>query len=527
MAVNNTHQEYLERTEAWQRARDIIGGEDLIKAAGEKYLPRLESQSDEEYAAYKVRASLFNATARTLAGYVGMIFRRPPYLRVPPLESAIGKKMAEFCNDTDLLGTSLYGYAKAAVSEVISVGRCGSLVDWEGGASLMGQGENRAYAVLYKAEQILNWRVERVNGRCIATLVVLLEQVGSPALGGDMQDLFDTKTTEQIRVLRLERSSEHGAGSAEALRYVVDLWQPKKVDGKSLMVDGKNGKTEWQLVSTIIPLRQGKPLGQIPFVFHGPEDSRPTVPRVPLDDIITVNLGHYRMDADYKHGLHFTALPTAWVSGFEKEAALRIGSSVAWVTEALGATAGFLEYTGQGLTSFERALDHAERLMSVLGSRLLEGQKKVAETAEAMQIRQSGEDCILSSMATSVSESLTQVLRWAYWWNSTEDKPEMITDQQALMELNSDFRTKGMTSQEITALVAAWQAGAISQDTMLNIFRRFEILPDGRTNEEEALLVKSGQTTTDNIIHANTDKSQGNLNAVQESDSLQGKVGKN
>ena len=53
--------------------------------------------------------------------------------------------------------------------------------------------------------------------------------------------------------------------------------------------------------------------------------------KLPLADIIAANLDHYRLDADYKHGLHFAALPTAWVSGFDKAAALRIGSSSAWV----------------------------------------------------------------------------------------------------------------------------------------------------------------------------------------------------
>jgi hypothetical protein len=45
------------------------------------------------------------------------------------------------------------------------------------------------------------------------------------------------------------------------------------------------------------------------------------------------------------------------------------------------------------------------------GSRLLEDQKKVGETAEAIELRQSGENSVLSSIATSVSESLTQILR--------------------------------------------------------------------------------------------------------------------
>ena len=37
--------------------------------------------------------------------------------------------------------------------------------------------------------------------------------------------------------------------------------------------------------------------------------------------------------------------------------------------------------------------------------------------------------------------------------------------------------------------LAAWQNGALSRDSMLDLFRRGEILPDGRTNEEEERLV--------------------------------------
>jgi hypothetical protein len=43
----------------------VLAGEDAVKAAGERYLPRLDSQKDEEYAAYKARGSFFGGTART------------------------------------------------------------------------------------------------------------------------------------------------------------------------------------------------------------------------------------------------------------------------------------------------------------------------------------------------------------------------------------------------------------------------------------------------------------------------------
>ena len=66
-----------------------------------------------------------------------------------------------------------------------------------------------------------------------------------------------------------------------------------------------------------------------------------------------------------------------------------------------------------------------------------------------------------------------------------------IPATQVLLQLNTDFSTKGMDSQELQAVVAAWQSGPISRDTMFELFRKGEILPDGRTNEDETLLINS------------------------------------
>jgi len=47
------------------------------------------------------------------------------------------------------------------------------------------------------------------------------------------------------------------------------------------------------------------------------------------------------------------------------------------------------------------------------------------------------------------------------------------------------------------AIQGVWQAGAISQDTMFELFRRGEILPDGRTNQDEAALIGKKPKTAD------------------------------
>jgi len=74
--------------------------------------------------------------------------------------------------------------------------------------------------------------------------------------------------------------------------------------------------------------------------------------------------------------------------------------------------------------------------------------------------------------------------------------PDDVTRDQVLLELNTDFSTKGLSAQELPAIVAAWQNGALSRDSMLDLFRRGEILPDGRTNEEEERLVGAAGPVT-------------------------------
>jgi hypothetical protein len=54
-----------------------------------------------------------------------------------------------------------------------------------------------------------------------------------------------------------------------------------------------------------------------------------------------------------------------------------------------------------------------------------------------------------------------QVLCWAYWWNSTESLPDDVTNEQVLIELNTDFSTKGLASQDIQAIVAALNAPVV------------------------------------------------------------------
>jgi hypothetical protein len=133
-------------------------------------------------------------------------------------------------------------------------------------------------------------------------------------------------------------------------------------------------------------------------------------------------------------------------------------------------------------------MDRDERLMAVLGTRMLESQKRAYESAEAIELRQTAETSSLGAIAISVGQSLTALLRWVHWWHSTEERPEDIGAEAVLVELNQDFNPKALAGDELVAVVQAWQAGAISRETLMDLLRRGEVLPPGRSNEEEARL---------------------------------------
>src|SRR5512146_3014896 len=114
MPVNARHPEYDAALPVWSRARDVVAGEDAVKAAGTKYLPRLDSQNDEEYAAYKARASFFGATARTLEEYLDLVFHRATALRLGER-----KTLQAFAAECDLWGLDFVRYARRVVAEVL------------------------------------------------------------------------------------------------------------------------------------------------------------------------------------------------------------------------------------------------------------------------------------------------------------------------------------------------------------------------------------------------------------------------
>ena len=461
MAVNTPHIEYSKYIGQWVKLRDTAEGQEAIHAKTTEYLPKLGGQDDEEYNAYLTRALFYEATGRTIDGLSGMIFRKPPTKDLPT-------GLEKFSGNITLDGLSLQEFAEDIVDDGLTVGRAGILVDHptvEDAALTVAEAEAgniRPFLKKYKAEAIINWKVRGVANSQILVEVRLAETEEIPGLE------FESETVMQIRVLDFN----------DAGQYRQRVYRK---------VEGDNKKDEWiQFGPDIIPLMNNKALDFIPFVFVGVKNSSADVEKPPLIGLANVNISHYKTTADLEHGAHFTALPTAVVTGAavqtddsgtpEEGEDYKIGSATAWVFTDPDTKAFFLEFKGQGLSSLENRATVKEQYMASLGARMLSPDKKTAETAETAQIHRLGENSVLASLSQSISASLEKALEIFNMWLGAEG--------DIVYQLNKDFIAISMTAGKLKELVAAWQAGSMAYADLLENLKKGEIINEERTEEE-------------------------------------------
>lgn len=473
MPVSFQHPEYTEYFDKWQRCEDVAAGQDAIHSAGSKYLPRLADQTSTEYDSYKNRTPFYNATWRTIVGLQGMLFRKPPHMELPPV-------IEPMMDNVTLDGTPMHMFALELAEECLKLGRVGVFTDYpmvDTSAATKADALEKNYRPLlklYRAKSIINWKTRTINNATILSMVVLKECVPSPV------DEYEDKDDFQYRVLDLV-DRDLGDGVVKTV-YRVRVIVIKK--------DASGRETE-ETISETFPMIDGQHLDSIPFQFIGVDDVNWRVDEPPLIDLVDLNLSHYRTAADYEHGCHFTGLPTPVISGYTPEstedgtpAKFYIGSMTAWVFPRSDATASFLEFKGEGLNALEKNLSKKEAQMAILGARMLEVSRgNGVESANTAAIHRSGEQSMLSSVAQAISIAVTKVLKVFAKFAGADDS-------KIKFELNRDFFPAPMDALTLTALIAGWQNGAISYETLFENLKKGEIVKPDVTSEAELKAIK-------------------------------------
>jgi len=438
--VDTKHPAHTAMLDSWAVMYDTCVSEKHVQSKGVEYLPRLDEMTDPQYEGYKRRAEFPMFTKHTLDSFVGMAMRKDLLIEGIDEEHP-------FFKNCDGKGTSIQGYAEKLVRQFLQYRRCGTLIEMPSTDPNQSLADAEAQNVtarlaFYNHTSIINWKTSTENNINTLTLVVLHE------LKDVSENEFEHVYENSYRVLRLVK----GVYSQEI--YDNDLVH----------------------VKTITPFKDNKPFSFIPFVIHG----GPTVASPIMLPIAEQNIHWYMKDADYQHGLHYTALPTPWVEGVDpkdENAPKTIGPQKLWFLP-LGAKAGMLEFSGKGLGEVKTSMDSTMSNITVLSSQILVPKSAFDETATAASIRSATETASLSSMVSGLSEELTNLVVVASDWGGF-----FVEDTK--VQINEDFIPLTLSGADVSSYVSSVLKEGFSKKTLFELLKKGEIIEGSRQFEDE------------------------------------------
>lgn len=468
----------VEAMKDWKLMRDICAGERQVKEAGTTYLVKPNAKdtsvlNNERYAAYIQRAVFYAFTKRTVEGFIGQIFEKDPTTELPIELTALQ-------TNADGEGSTAIQFAKRIVREVLTVGRVGMLVDFpkNAGAFTVKDVEDKKVQPtlkVYLAEDIINWRMTVIGAKLYLAMVVLAE--AHEIEDGD----FGTETVQKYRVLKLVLGAD---GQPAGVSF--ELHAPVK---------GKTATFEIEEEGTLT-MASGNPFLQIPFSCIGAENNCVhIIDKPPLLDMANLNVHHYGDSADFQESLHVVGQPTFVVSGLTEEwykdvlkGQIRFGSR-GGIPLPENATAMLLQAEPNNLP--KEGMEMKERQAVAIGAKLVE-QKAVQRTATEASMENSAETSVIGSIVGNVNVVLERAVEWAAAFiMRTPPVKDENGENDMVFELASDFSMTRMTADELSALVAAWQQGALGYEEVRHAYRRagyaFQDDDDVKAEADEAL----------------------------------------
>lgn len=450
--VSNQHLLFQSHLEDCIKMRTVFEGDKAIKANAKTYVPKNTGVSDSDYNAIIQRSVFENFTEATAKGISGLIFAKEPTISLPA-------SLELLKDNIDMDDNTIVDLSQNIVNELMEVGRCGLLIDvpnidTKGMSKPQTDALNiRAFTKLYKSETIINWRYEAINSVNKLTLLVLHE------VYEDWTDRFTSTLKNRYRVYSL----------IDNVCYVE--------------VFEENNKSFINTMDIKPVIVKGLTLNYIPFIPLTYKDISIIPIKPPLMDIANINLNYYGVAVERRNVIHFVGNPFFMGKGIntrdDKGNALTItlGSSIAQIFQEVNADMKIVETQGTGLAFNESYLNDCKSTMAALGARLLVPEANAQISENTMQMKTAGYRATIMQIANTASRAITQALKIiAEWENQNPDEVKL--------ELNTDYNLSEMDAQTITALVQAWQTGAIRQEDMFKKLQKGEVIEAGVSFED-------------------------------------------
>jgi hypothetical protein len=452
--VKEKHPDLAIVWEDWQECRDTVAGATTVKSKGTIYLPMPSGfkgsvAPEEMYSAYKMRAQFPDMAAPTIQGMLGIIHQSEA--QIEGLDE--GTPLADMWESATPDGLTLEALHRKITEEILTVGRVALLVD------LPPEGGELPWIAFYKAESLINWSESR--------------------------NFFVLEEDYRVRT----GYSWNGKKRYRVLEVVDETYQVQVLDedGDPLTEDDDTTDqdvAEGVATAVVVPqARGGEPLGEIPLVVAGSRDLSLPPDQIPLIGVIRSASAIYRLDADYRHQLFMSGQETLFYIGLDKDDVPDYVGAGVGIAIPEGGDAKYVGPSGAGIAAHKTAIEDERSNAAEAGSRMFAvGDKKAAESGEALRIRARAGSATLISVAQVSAAALEKALRYCALLVG-EDPNEII------VKPDLSFLDNDMTAEEANKLTELWMNKVISYETLYNNLQRGRIASEERTAEEEQELV--------------------------------------
>jgi hypothetical protein len=441
--VSHECEEYRNMKRRWDWIDIVLGDTLTLHDCSEEILPKLPHEKK----GYRARVKHLRLTPwfdRLTQGLIGVVMRKKPDI------TAMNEQMQDHFHDVTLCGDDLKDFMRSVLLEYVRYGTVGVLVDAPNQlVSLRSQEvalNIRPYWSMYRARQILGFRVQRMNNVRKLTQVRLSESVD------EFDGMYGVKKVPQVRVLTL-RMRDDGTTYVEWILH-------------------RKGEREY------VPVAIGEfDADEIPFYMA--DGYSYCVP--PFLQIAFMNLAETRKNAELDHLLSICANQMAVFAGFDFIDAQTENNCDGGQTIKVSPEDGFVtdnpqasvKYVGADVAPAEKLMERIDRIqrdMMNVAIAAMYAQKNMAETAESKRIDRIQSDSMMAVIA-DILEQLFQSVLIAHG-------AMMKISEVGKLQVNKDFSNELLSVESARFYSELVIQQRLTVETFFDLLIRGELLPD-------------------------------------------------
>lgn len=477
----------------WERSRAILNGESHAKAYDDVVdtvnynnllIPFSPTMSQAQYNFYKSEAELPGLVEQYAKILLGGILRKPPSIEFSNKVPADAKDW--ITNQFSANGGNLLSFLDEAIWEELQTSRAWVIVDYpevDANADLTPEQKKNLnpYAIIVKAENVINWRQSSVAGQSHQTLTRLIIRFYMEEF---KDNAFHPDYVDTVMDYHLDDSG----------LLVIDTYQRIEGNDTINVVNGAlkekyqvdNANQSWTKIRTSLPLMNGERMNFVPAY---PLNGQITPVEPMLQPLVNREIALYNKVSRRNHLLYGAATYTPVVMSdmtdedFDDIVSAGLGS---WIKLRAGDEVKALETPTQSLKDMESAINNTIAEMSKMGIRMLAPEGS-GDSGVALEIRNAAQTAQLGMLNTKISSTMEQIILTMLRWKYNID----IDYNDVDFELSADFNPVPIGADWMRLITEWYQTGIIPRSTFVKIAKANDVLPMDYDDEEGLTEIQS------------------------------------